>query len=80
MASSACESLQCLILALIGKGDSRPYSESLALLCCGEAGTLQTNTSGLCGEPLYERKAQGLPKSKVMGTSQIQPLKLLSAL
>ena len=77
--ASACKSLQCLILALIGKGNSRPYSGSLALLCGGEAGTLQTNTTGICGEPLYERKSQGLPKTKVMYNSQIQPLKLLGA-
>ena len=44
-----CKSLQCLISALTQGGEGG-HLGSLVQLCCGEGGTLQTNTAGVCGE------------------------------
>ena len=45
-----CKSLQCLISALTQGVTVVTYLGSLVQLCCGEGGTLQTNTTGVCGE------------------------------
>ena len=47
-----CKSLQCLISALTQGVTVVTYLGSLVQLCCGEGGTLQTNTTGVCGECL----------------------------
>ena len=50
LASSVCRSLQCVISALTQGSKVAPYLGSLVQLSCGEGGTLQTNTAGMCGE------------------------------
>ena len=51
LASSICKSLlQCLIPTLTQEAKVVTYLGSLAQLCCGEGGTLQTNITGVCGE------------------------------
>ena len=52
LAPSVCKSLQCLISALIQGMKVVTYLGSLVHLCCGEAGTLQTNITDVCGECL----------------------------
>ena len=53
------------------------YVVSLVQLCCGEAGILQTNITGVCGECLQCMVHAGVaPASQVMGTlaAQVQVL------
>ena len=50
LASSVCKSLQCLISALTHGAKVVTYLGSLVQLCCGDRGTLQRNTAGVCEE------------------------------
>ena len=50
LASSVCRSLWCLISALTQWVKAVTYLGSLVQLGCGEGGTLQTNSAGMCGE------------------------------
>jgi len=47
------------------------YSGSFAQLCCGERGTLQTSTTGMCGHTEW-MDTWGFPQPKVACTSQVQ--------
>ena len=44
---------------------------SLVQLCCGEGGTLKTNTAGMCGECSQWMDYTGLPQPKVVCTSWV---------
>ena len=49
LVSSVCKSLKCLIFNLTQGAEGVIYLGSLDHLCCGEGGTLKTNTIGVCG-------------------------------
>ena len=49
LVSSVCKSLKCLIFNLTEGAEGVIYLGSLDHLCCGEGGTLKTNTIGVCG-------------------------------
>ena len=46
------------------------YLDSHVQLCCGEGGTLQTNTAGMCGECCTGWTTLGLPQPKAECISQ----------
>ena len=50
LASSLCRSLQCIISALTQGAKVITYLGLLVQLCCGDRGTLQRNTAGVCEE------------------------------
>ena len=50
LASSVRKSLQCLISALTQGAKVITYLGLLVQLCCGDRGTLQRNTAGVCEE------------------------------
>ena len=47
------------------------YSGSLVQLCCGEGETLQTNTTGMCGDCRSVWTTLVLPKPKAVCTSHV---------
>ena len=50
LASSVCKSLQRLISALTQGGEGGHLFRLTCSVCCREGGTLQANTTGMCGE------------------------------
>ena len=67
LASSVCKSLQCIISTLTQGSKVVTYLGSLVQLCCGEGGTLQTNTGSAYGG----WTTLGLPQPKVACTSRV---------
>ena len=88
LAPSVCKSLlQCLTPTLTQEAKVVTYLGSLAQLCCGEGGTLQTNTTGMCGEcsqcmhhGVCPRSRQCMPSGSTLPRLQGDPDKDLNDL